>query len=80
MIYQRVCVVAVIVAAGFSISCSAPLQPRVNVEDVERQAPVTPRPNAFGNAAAGANAVDYSNDRLPRNRGFGGYGGVVPRF
>ena len=56
-------------------SCSAPLQPRANVEAIERDAPVTPRPNAVGNALHGANAVDYSNDRLPRNRGYGGYYG-----
>ena len=58
-------------------SCSAPMQPRADVEAIERQAPVTPRPNALPNAFHGANAVDYSNDRLPRNRGVGGYGGAA---
>lgn len=45
-----------------------PLQPRADVEAIERQAPVEPIPN-IGQHQAGRNAVDYANDR--RRFGFG---------
>ena len=50
---------------------SQPLQPGVDVEEIKRQAPVTPTPNV-GQHEAGRNAVDYSNPRGPYNRS--GYG------
>ncbi len=45
-----------------------------NVEDIERQAPVTATPNV-GQHQAGSNAIRYSNDRYRSGLGYGGYGG-----
>lgn len=60
-----------------------PLQPGVDVEELERQAPITPTPNV-GQHEAGRNAVNYSTPRGPYNRsGYGdryGNDGRYPRY
>ncbi|NJM38083.1 MAG: hypothetical protein HC845_09635 [Akkermansiaceae bacterium] len=58
------------------ISCANQnLRPQTNIENLERQAPVTGTPNV-GQHQAGANAIRYSNDRYRTGLGGGyGYGG-----
>jgi len=65
-------ILAVSLALASLPSCS-PAAPVGNVEALERQAPVTADPNALGNAINARNAVDYSNGRRTRGRGFIGY-------
>jgi hypothetical protein len=61
-------------AAGvLVVSCASPTTPVGNVEALERQAPVTADPNAIGDAINAANAVNYSNGRGTRGRGFFGF-------
>lgn len=59
-------------AFSFVASC-ATSTPVGNVESLERQAPVTPDPNALGNAINSRNAVDYSNGRRGRRGDFLGF-------
>jgi len=60
-----------------SVSCSsvAPVLPTGNVEELERQSPVTQDPNAIGDALNARNAVDYSEGRRSFGSGsrFGGF-------
>ena len=58
-------------AALFSACVTAPvMQPRADVESIERQSSPTPTPKV-GQHEAGRNAVDYANDRTRRNHGYG---------
>ena len=75
------------VALGFAacapIPGSQPMQPRADVEVIERQGGVTPS-ETVGQALSARNAVDYANDRGSYSRGWGrggwGWGGPIPRF
>lgn len=54
-------------------SCTS-VAPVGNVENLERQAPVTQDPNALGDALNARNAVDYANGGSYRRGGYyGGY-------
>ena len=70
-----------LVIASCAVPNSQPMQPGVDVEEIERQAPVTPTPNV-GQHEAARNAVDYSNPRSGRyGDGYGsGYGGGYRRY
>ena len=75
-------VTALGLAACAPIPGSQPMQPRADVEAIERQGGVTPS-ETVGQAMSARNAVDYANDRGRYGRwgaGGWGWGGPIPRF
>lgn len=60
--------------ASCAVTDTQSMQPRADVEAVERESQVTPTPNV-GQHEAGRNAVRYANDR-----GYHGYGHGYGRY
>ena len=55
---------------GLLVCACTSVAPVGNVEGLERQAPVSPDPNAIGDALNARNAVDYANGNTYNHRGY----------